>query len=69
MLTNDRSIRIYLTTEEFSRLIKEEFVLDIAFSPSGAWLEWKVGTPVPNFLRRLGELRGVDTEGVNGEGI
>jgi hypothetical protein len=67
-VTKTRHI-IRFSTEEFTKLLHEGFVLDIAFGPSGAWFEWKEGDPIPNFLKRLGELRGVGTEGICGEGI
>lgn len=69
MLTNGKTLRIDFTTEEFTQLLHEGYALDIAFGPSGAWFEWTEGNPVPDFLQRLSEMRGVGTEGVNGEGI
>lgn len=57
---NDKEL-VILITESMQRPV------DIAFGSGGAALKWEDGEPIPWYIERLGEIRGVLHE--NGSGI
>lgn len=62
-----------LTEEENVELIRRTatkgIVLDLAFGPGWAALEWNEGEPMPDAVRELAAMRGVFTNGTDGDGI
>ena len=60
---------ILVTEQETVRLLKEGINLDMTFGIGWCKLIWKKDEEMPRAIQRLMELRGVDTEGREGEGI
>jgi hypothetical protein len=65
--TTDR--RIPLTEEESVALVRHHGRLSASFGPSGVWLNWRAGQPMPPQVRAVGMMRGVLNRGLAGEGI
>lgn len=65
--------RFVPTEAETVRLIKESasngMAVDLAFGPSGAWIEWPAGEPEPWSVAFVKKLRGVPVVGCHGDGI
>jgi hypothetical protein len=64
-----RTHEIEVTEAELVRLIGEMIPLDLVFGPNHAALVWREGEPISRAVQRLAELRGVGTEGCDGESI
>lgn len=60
---------IRLTAEEHVRLIHEGIPTETAFGPGGVALIWREGEKPPLAVKRLAQMRGVGSQGRDGEGI
>lgn len=54
--------RFMLGGDEVATLIRESLgrCVDISFGPKGAWVDWDTDKPIPWYVARLGQLRGVE---------
>jgi len=58
-----------LSEGELAKLMRSGVVVNAAFGPGWVALRWDKGEELPDCVRELARLRGVGTEGIEGEGI
>lgn len=69
-MSDDESKRLIPLGEgELAELIKTGLHLHCAFGIGGAALIWEPDTPMPEAVRRLGLIRGVLNQNMEGAGI
>jgi hypothetical protein len=54
---------------ELATLIRDCKFVELAFGVGGCALKWTDGTPMPEAVERLGLMRGVMNENMDGAGI
>lgn len=59
MMLDSTSV-ISVNTAELAELIRRCRCVDVAFGPGWARLTWRAGEPMPEAVRVLAELRGVE---------
>jgi hypothetical protein len=60
---------IRLTANEHARLIQEFIPTECVFGPGWCALLWRKGEQTPLAVQRLAQMRGVGTQGRDGDGI